>query len=71
MSGPKASLHEGWELIRQGIKLELPVEASLYLGCMHEFSGNQSVRTVCYNLDDYLNSTVAADQKICVNLSGR
>ena len=71
MSGPVPNLDKGWELIRRGIKLEPPVTASLYLGCMHEFSEKQSVRAVTYNMEDYLRSTVEAYQKLCINITGK
>ncbi len=35
MSGTKANLAKGWELIRNGIKMEDPTPLKRYLGCEH------------------------------------
>jgi hypothetical protein len=38
LAGPKECLEEGWALIRQGIKTDIPHDVGLYLGCIHRVS---------------------------------
>ena len=35
MSGPVASLPKGWDLIKKGIRTDVPAAAGKYLGCEH------------------------------------
>ena len=40
--------------------MEDPVPASLYLGCKHRYKTEKDVKTVIYDMKDYLISTVEA-----------
>jgi hypothetical protein len=57
-------LDEGWDLIRQGIKTDVPHDVGLYLGCIHRVSERVlpatvvKVRVTEYDMEDFLVSCV-------------
>jgi len=59
LSGPKGSLDEGWDLIRQGIKTDVPHDVGLYLGCIHRVAEKvlpdtgAKVRVMEYDMEEF------------------
>jgi hypothetical protein len=70
LAGPAEHMAAAWEAIRKGIVMEDPAPAGLYLRCKHELSyrvppgGTTSVRTIEYNMEEFLRSCVERYQKL-------
>jgi hypothetical protein len=63
MAGPTGNLAKGWELIRQGIKMDDPVPMGHFLGCTREegsavLDDGSPVRTMTYNMQPYFETCV-------------
>jgi hypothetical protein len=70
LAGPAKHMAEAWVAIRQGIVMEDPAPAGLYLGCKHELSDRvlpcrtTPVRTIEYNMEEFLRSCVERYQRL-------
>ena len=77
LAGPSLkAVEEGWELISQHVDMEKPTNLDLYLGCKHEQSAitlpnGKIVRTVTYNMEDYLDSTIRKYLDLASKLQGK
>ena len=62
MSGPSASMKEGWWILQQCLAIEAPAPTGIYLGCGHEVGsisvGGATIRTLTYNMEEFLGSCV-------------
>ena len=63
LTGPKSALSKGWDLIRQGLKIDDPAPLGLYLGCRHSMFEHKTetghrLRGVSYDQEDFLKSCV-------------
>ena len=65
MAGPTSKLRDCWKLIREKIVIEDPEPFGLFLGCTHEEgtcrpdAGKRPVRTMTYNVQAYLEKSIA------------
>ncbi len=55
MSGPKEHMKEGWDIIRENIKIDNPKESNRYLGCQHVLSEDSDGRHISYDVSDFMN----------------
>ena len=77
LAGPsKENVHKGWKLIQQHVDMEDPTDLDLYLGCKHQQSSvtlpdGHVVRTVTYNMEDYLVSAIKKYKDLASELQKR
>ena len=69
MSGPKASLAEGWKRIKRGLDIDDPVPVDRCLGCHHkqlkgEVNG-KPVNVMQYVVEDFMEQCVQAYKDAC------
>ena len=63
LSGPAASMSQGWSLLRRRLQIEEAKPIGLYLGCHHEVTKTRThdghdITVMQYNMQDFLTSCV-------------